>query len=1722
MRADRILQIFACVAGVLLISPSRADAQWVTTNGISGGAPLYDLTVSGNKLIAAIYGGIQTSTDNGASWSWDNSLCSGRALAVYGSRIVVGTQCGVYEYQGVWVKYNWPTYIYRAVAFSDDGTVTWSGTENFGVLRNGVDFYSAYLSNKIVLALAVSGTNVFAGTYGGGVFRSSNGGSWTAVNTGLTNLSILSLKVSGANLFAGTNGGGVFLSTNNGASWTAVNNGLPSTASVRSFALYGTSIFAATDQVNAGIFLSTNNGTSWTAVNTGLPYYNIQALAINNTYLFAGALGGAVYRRRLAEMIVPIAPTARAAINITSTSFKVSWSPVPLAAEYQFDLSADNFATFVSGYNNRAVNDTILNLTNLTPNTSYSYRVRAKNTAGASPNSNTIAVTTLMTPPIAPTVTAATNVSSASFTANWSAVNGAASYRLDVTDALQQFLSGYNDLLVSGTSQAVTGLTPNNNYWYQVRAVNNGGTSPNSNQMSVTTAPPAPTLTSPVDVATGVSISPTLSWNASPQALSYRLQVSTASNFISPAVDVSGITSTSYIVSNLPNNTTYYWRVNAYRGSASLFSSTWSFTTILAAPTLLSPSNGAIGIQTNPTLSWNASSGATSYRLQVSTDSAFASTLVVNQSNITGTTYGVINLANNTTYYWRVNATNSGGTSSYSNTWSFTTVAGPVSTPTVTTTSATLVTSTSSTLNGTVNPNGLTTAVTFQYGTTTNYGSTVTATPNSVSGTSSVPVSAAITALSPNSTYHYRVVATNSAGTTNGADQTFATLVAAPAVPALVSPADRATGISVSPTISWSVSTGATSYRLQVSTDPGFITTAFNDSTIVITSQQVGPLANNTTYYWRVNASNSTGTSAYSSTWNFTTIAAVPTVATSSASSVMSAAATLNGTVNANGSATTAYFEWGTSNTLVTSTATTPTSIGSGTNAVPATAPLTGLNASTTYYYRVVGQNSAGTSRGTVLSFTTFATAPTAPILSSPLNNATGVSTSPTLSWNASGGATSYRLQVATNPSFTSSDVDQSGITGTSYTLSYLSNSTTYYWRVNATNTGGTSSYSSTWSFTTGAGGGVKREAEPNNTAAQANQIAIGDSVDASIYPAGDVDYFKFSASAGDTAEIFVYNINNSTLSGFLELYSSSGTRLDFNDNFFSSGWRRIVYIAQTSGTFFIRFSALGTGGSFPNESPRDQGEGFLQRPVYSLRKASLDPTGDYRIRLRKFVAGAPFIRNGIFRVGWWFLWNGTTDSLWIGGSVLNLYPNRGEVGGLANTNGLSTEISVDYGTTSNYGSKSTWGNLKEVNTYQYVIGISNLSANTTYHYRVVASNSKGTSTTADTTFRTPANAQGWTTQTTGRRDILFGVSFVDALTGTAVGESGTILRTTNGGATWTSQISSATDLLLAVTFANTNTGSVVGSRGTILRTTNDGATWTSQMSGTTNDLWGVSFVDANKGIVVGWGSLLRTSNGGLTWTQASGINELLTGVSMVNGNIATATGFGGVILRTTDGGITWNYQGSGTKAWLTGVSFIDANTGTVVGKEGTILRTTNGGATWIKQSSGTSNWLYRVSFVDASNGTIIGDNGTILRTTNGGATWTSQASGTSNWIFGISSAGGATTVVGDFGMILRSAGPTFVDQTGSEIPTTYLLRQNYPNPFNPATTIEFSLPKQSMVVLTIYNVLGTQIDVLLNEHLPAGQYRTRWSPRDLPSGVYFYQLRADNFSDTKKILLLR
>jgi len=169
------------------------------------------------------------------------------------------------------------------VCLSSNGGNSWT------FVNNGLP---GSTSNNFINSLAVSGNNIFAETEKGVYLSSDNGNNWTAVNNGLPfNFSycfVNSLAISGNNIFAGVKGGGVFLSSNNGGIWTARNSGLPLNAKVRSLAISDSNIFVGID--SCGIFFSSNNGNSWVAVNNGLPpNLYTSAFTIVNNSIFAGS-----------------------------------------------------------------------------------------------------------------------------------------------------------------------------------------------------------------------------------------------------------------------------------------------------------------------------------------------------------------------------------------------------------------------------------------------------------------------------------------------------------------------------------------------------------------------------------------------------------------------------------------------------------------------------------------------------------------------------------------------------------------------------------------------------------------------------------------------------------------------------------------------------------------------------------------------------------------------------------------------------------------------------------------------------------------------------------------------------------------------------------------------------------------------------------------------------------------------------------------------------------------------------------------------------------------------------------------------------------------------------------------------------------------------------------------------------------------------------------------
>jgi len=99
---------------------------------------------------------------------------------------------------------------------------------------------------------------------------------------------------------------------------------------------------------------------------------------------------------------------------------------------------------------------------------------------------------------------------------------------------------------------------------------------------------------------------------------------------------------------------------------------------------------------------------------------------------------------------------------------------------------------------------------------------------------------------------------------------------------------------------------------------------------------------------------------------------------------------------------------------------------------------------------------------------------------------------------------------------------------------------------------------------------------------------------------------------------------------------------------------------------------------------------------------------------------------------------------------------------------------------------------------------------------------------------------------------------------------------------------------------------------------------------------------------------------------------------------------------------------------------------------------------------------------------------------------------------------------------------PNGVEPTGNSLPTVFRLDQNYPNPFNPSTVIGYELPKSSSVKVTVFDILGNVVQTLVNGHQSAGHHSLTFNALNLASGMYFYRIQADNFTQTRKMILLK
>ncbi len=428
-------------------------------------------------------------------------------------------------------------------------------------------------------------------------------------------------------------------------------------------------------------------------------------------------------------------------------------------------------------------------------------------------------------------------------------------------------------------------------------------------------------------------------------------------------------------ISGLALNNTYHFRLVATNSRGTAYGADQTFSTVpMPAPTVSAQSTGEVANTTAALAALvNPNGFASTVRFEYGTTTSYGTlTTLQNIGSGTGEVNvgaNLINLQQDTLYHFRTIATNSNGTTLGTDR-TFSTAPRP---PTATTSVATNVTSDAATLNGSVNAGGLATTYRFDYGPTTSYGAS-TVTQSAGTGTSDQAASVEVSSLPPNTLYHFRLVATNSRGTVNGADQIFTTLALAPGAITNAASAITFSGATLNGTIMPNGVSATVQFEYGTtagygSTTPAFVVGATGGAVPV--NQMVSGLLASTTYHFRVVVATNGGTTRGDDLTFRTETSGLPAAGTGAAAAVGLTSAVLSANVNGNSASTTVAFEYGTTTGYGSTTA--PVRMPDGAGVVPLSWALSGLTPGTTYHYRVRASNQSGTVYGADQSFSTAA-----------------------------------------------------------------------------------------------------------------------------------------------------------------------------------------------------------------------------------------------------------------------------------------------------------------------------------------------------------------------------------------------------------------------------------------------------------------------------------------------------------------------------------------------------------------------------------------------------------------------------------------------------------------------------------------------------------------------------------------------------------------------------
>jgi photosystem II stability/assembly factor-like uncharacterized protein len=439
--------------------------------------------------------------------------------------------------------------------------------------------------------------------------------------------------------------------------------------------------------------------------------------------------------------------------------------------------------------------------------------------------------------------------------------------------------------------------------------------------------------------------------------------------------------------------------------------------------------------------------------------------------------------------------------------------------------------------------------------------------------------------------------------------------------------------------------------------------------------------------------------------------------------------------------------------------------------------------------------------------------------------------------------------------------------------------------------------------------------------------------------------------------------------------------------------------------------------------------------------------------------------------------------------------------------------------------------------------------------------------------LKTTDGGMSWFQISSGTIPGLEAVCFTSVNVGYAGGWQNYFIKTTDGGTTWNQiTINPSIWYFKEIEFWDANHGVATTSDPQIYITSDAGVSWTAA-TGLNQGVEDVCYIDTNTLFVVGGDEKIsKSTNGGLNWSEIySGIfTRLFLGVEFYNANYGIVGGEDGKVLVTTNGGTSW-VTGNAGYGLMHGVHIFNTESAYVVGTPEQVYKTTDSGLSWFSDFNGGFDVaLYKIKFTENGTGIICGSQGKFLInidyvpveltsftvSVNGNDVYLNWTTATelnnSGFTIERSQDNSVFSQIGfvpGFGTVTESRAYSFrdnslnpgkyyyrlkqIDYDGSfeysktieiEINNAgeYFLNQNYPNPFNPSTTIEFSIPNTDFINLEIYNSLGEKVAVLVNETLRAGNHSVSFNGAGLSSGVYIVMMTAGNYTELRKINLLK